>query len=365
MKDIVRDPSRTKSLLDDHVNLDYLNKKKVKSKLKKEKKKASILKDEKNEIERKMNIAKSSPTMNHDFARAEIKQLSKDKKSLEKKIKKQKKKTKQLKKEIDQFDNRYDISDVVAEIVNVDGLFRTPDNRYLDNHLLDQGLAMVGKMLNHGYPNYRKIATMVENIIGNLSMCTFDPIDHDIYLIQTLNDYILKHKPLLDVISPIHIVLYNKFLMLSNLGAGNIVYECDRSVKTNKFSREYRKYCEGRYAFDQFVDFAKCQRKYMNPQQQVLFVQYQRIIRVMEDMGMIECQSGKVKQRVRNGLRNVGLKRNQIGQLIHYTYDKSMDAARDYYAKKESNVAKVVDFAHDISRFSPDYAGELYAMDSF
>lgn len=365
MKDIVRDPNRTKSLLDEHINLDYLNKQKVVSKLKKKKKKTSLLKDEKNEIVRKMNNLKNSPAVNQDIAKSEIQQLSKDKKSLEKKIKKRKKKAKQLKKEISQFDDRYDISDVVAEIVNVEGLFRTPDNRFLENHLLDNGLYLIGKMLNHAVPNYRKITAMIETIIGNISMCTYDPMVHNSYLIQTLTDHILKHKPILDSINPMAIILYNKFLMLSGLDGVNIVYECDRIVKTNKFSKEHRKYCEGRYAFDQFVDFAKYQRKYMNPSQQLLFSQYQKIIRVMEDMGLIDCQSGKIKQRIRNGLRDVGLKRNQIGQLIHYTYDKSLDAARDYYAKKGSSAAKVVDFAHDISRFSPDYAGELYAMSGF
>lgn len=365
MKNLIRDPDRTRSLLDDHVGLDYLDKKKVKSKLKKEKKKASLLKDERDEIRKKMNVTKTSPAYNSDLAKIELKQLSKDKKSLEKKIKKKKKKAKQLKKEIDQFDNRYDISDAVAEIVNIEGLFRTPDNRFLNNHILDQGVTMIGRMLNHGSPNYRKITTMVESIIGNLSMCTYDPLIHDSYIIQTFTNYILRHKPILESINPLAVIVYNKFLMLSNLDASNIVYDCDRVVKTNKFSREYQKYCEGRYAFDQFVDFAKFQKRYMNPEQQHIFVQYQRIIRVMEDMGIIECQSGKIKQRIRNGLRDVGLKRNQIGQLIHYTYDKSLDAAQDYYAKKGSKAAGMIDFAHSISRFSPDYAGELYAMDTF
>lgn len=365
MAKLIRDPSRTESLLDDHVTLDYLNKNKSKSKLKKLKKKTSLLKDEKKEIDRKIKRTKSSPAINQDLANTEIEKLTKDKKMLKKKIKKGKKKKKQLQREIDQFDDRFDISGMIGDIVNVEGLFRTTDNRYLDNHIFDHSMYLIGKMMNQSSPNYRKISTMIEGVIGNLSMCTYDPMVHDTYLIQILTKYILKHKPILDTIKPMAIVLYNKFLMLSNLDGSNIVYDCDRIVKTNRFSREYQKYCEGRYPFDQFVDFAKFQRKYMNSNQQLLFSQYQKVVRVMEDIGMIDCQSGKIKQRVRNGLRDFGIKRNQIGQLVHYTYDKSMDAARDYYAKKGSSAAKAIDFAHDLSRFSPDYAGELYAMSSF
>lgn len=366
MEKLIRNPDRIKSLLDDTVTLDYLDKNKFKNRLKKTKKKTSLLKAEKKEIDKQIRYTQSSPAINQDIANNQIYDLKKQKKSLTKKIKKGKKKSKQLKKEIDMFNDRFDISDVVAEIVNVEGLFRTMDNRYVENNVMDHGIAMIGKMLNHANPNYRKISSMIETVIGKLSMCTLDPTMHEIYSIQTLTRYILRHKPILDTINPMAIIIYNKFLLLSNLDGSNIVYDCDRIVKTNKFSRAYQKYCEGRYPFDQFVDFAKFQRKYMTSSQQLMFSQYQKVIRVMEDMGMIDCQSGKIKQRMRNGLRDLGIKRNQIGQLIHYTYDKSMDAAREYYSSKgNTQAANAIGFAHNVSRFSPDYAGELYAMSGF
>lgn len=294
-----------------------------------------------------------------------MKQLKKSKKVLEKQIKKEHKKRKKLKLNLKGFEDRYDISDEVAQIVNIDGLFRSPDCRFIENRQLDQAIYYVGMMLNHSKPNYRKIVSLVETIIGKISMCMIDDIGTAIYLIQVLTDIILQHKRILDLISPIAIVVYSKFLLLSGVDGSNIVYDCDRIGKTNKFVNCYKKYCEGKYAFDQFVDFSKFQRRFMSPDQQLLFSQYQRVIRVMEDMGMIDCKSGKLKQKARNTIRNLGIRRDQIGKIIHYGYDKSLDAAQQYYSNRDKKMEPVFETARALSRFSPDYAGEMYAMSEF
>lgn len=352
------------SLLDDHVGLDFLDKKKYKSKIKKQKSKKQQLVKEKDKIREQIMNTKTSMGPQESIDE-KLKLLKKSKKKLNKKIKKRKQKAKDLKRQLQQFDERYDISYEVEQIVNSDGLFRTPDTRYIDNGLFERSIHTVGMMLNHAQPNYRKIGAVVESIIGNLSLCMCEPQTIDYKLVEIFTNYVLAHKPILDVIDPFAVVLYNKFLILSHLSGYSIVYECDRITKSTKFSTAYRRYCEGKYAFDQFVDFSKFQRRYMTQEQQILFSQYQRVIRVLEDMGYVDCKSGKFKQRVRNGMRDLGIKRSQIGEMIHYTYDKSLDAARQYYASKDPRLNGMFDYLQHITQFTPEYAGERYAMSRF
>lgn len=352
-------------LFNETIQIDYLNKDKSKDKLRKHKSKIRDAKCDLSDIDRKIMRTKSSHTMDPSIVEEELRTLKSERKSAQKKIKRGKKKIKNIKREIDRYNDRFDIADYVGNIVNLDGLFRCPINNFVENKVLDQSITAIGRMLNYPHPNWRKITSIVESTIGNLSMCMFDATDYVTIPIEVLTNYILRHKQILDNINPIAIVLLNKFLILSNFGTGSIIYDCDRRGKTTKFQTYYRKYCEGTHAFDQYVDFAKFQRRYMSPEQLHIFTQYQRIIRVMEDRGMIDCKSGKLKQRVRNTIRDLGLKRDQIGQLIHYGYDKSLDAARQYYADKNKSISDAISFARDISNFSPDYAGERYAMAGF
>ena len=360
----MRNLERARTLLTEQVGSDYLDKKARKRELSRIKQKKKKLTKQRDELDRQISMTKNSPRPQQMVA-DELAILERNRKKLTKKIKKQKKKAKNTKRDLSEFDTRYSISADVEQIVNVDGLFRTPDTRYIDNGLLDLSIHGIGRMLNHANPNFRKIGSIVESIIGNLSLCICDSTMIDHKMIELLNQYIFTQKPVLDVLDPIAIVIYNKFLILSHLNNDAIVYECDRIGKTNKFSTAYRRYCEGKYPFDQFVDFAKFQNRYMSQEQQILFIQYQRVIRAMEDRGMVDCQSGKLKQRIRNGLRDIGIRKNQIGGLIHYTYDKSLDAARKYYSEKDERLAPVFDYISAISRFSPDYAAEMYAMDGF
>lgn len=352
-------------LFTEQIQLDFLSKDKSKSKLKKHKSKIKDYKVDLSDIERKITRMKSSHTMDPIIVEEELRSLKKEKKSTQKRIKQGKKKIKNIKREIEGYDDRFDTAEYVANIVNVDGLFRCPINNFVENKVLDQSITAVGRMMNYPHPNWRKITAVVESIIGNLSMCMVDATDYVTIPIEVLTNYILRHKQILDHINPTAIALLNKFLIVSNFGSGSIIYDCDNRAKTTKFQTYYRKYCEGTHAFDQYVDFAKFQRRYMSPEQLYIFTQYQRIIRVMEDRGMIDCKSGKLKQRVRNTIRDLGLKRDQIGQLIHYGYDKSLDAARQYYADKNKSISDAISFARDISNFSPDYAGERYAMAGF
>jgi hypothetical protein len=351
-------------LLDEPIQLDFLDKKKFRKKIKNRKKNIHGLNDERDDLRRKIAMAKNSPR-SQDIIDAEVKILKKSKRKLDKDIKKQKNKMKKTKKKLRGFGERYDISSHVQQIVNVDGMFRTEDVRFITNGCFDTCVATVGKMLNFQKPNYRKIASLVETIIGNLSLCYVDARSIDYKTIEILSEYILRHKPILDVINPFAVVVYNKFLLLARIGSASIIYDCDNITKSNKFSNSYKRYIEGKYAFDQFVDIAHFQQRYMTSEQMVIFSQYQRIIRVLEDGDYIDCKSNKLKQRIRNGLRDAGIRKQQIGQLVHYAYDRSMDAARDYYEKKDKRYGQLFDYLGSASKFSPDYAGDLYAMQGF
>lgn len=352
------------SFLDGPINTDFLDKKKVKQQLKDRKKRRQQLHDDLDQYNRRMVLTRESHG-SPEAINSEIDLLKKGKKKIKKKLEKNKKKSKKIKRELKGFDQRFSVSSQIQQIVNVDGLFRTEDIRYVTNGYLDISIHAVGKMLNFRTPNYRKITDLVENIIGNLSLCYVDDRVVDYKMIEILTNYILRHKPILDLIDPFAVVLLNKFLMLSRLSGSSIVYDCDNIARTNKFSNCYCRYIEGKYAFDQFIDFAKFQQKFMTSEQMIIFSQYQRIIRVLEDGDYIDCKSNKVKQRFRNGLRDIGIRRQQVGQLAHYAYDRTMDAAREYYSGKDKRFDPLFEHLRAISQFTPDYAGEAYAMSRF
>lgn len=295
----------------------------------------------------------------------EIKQLSKQKKSLKKQIHRHNRKIKKSKEKIHQIGERKDLGYEIDMMVNNDGLFRTNDIRYIQNGLLQQSIQSIGMMLNHAKPNYRKIASMTESVIGHLSLCNCDYMSIDGKMIELLSNYILEHKKILECINPIAVVLYAKFLILSQLDDVSIVFNCDQILHCQKFSNAYRRISEGKYAFDQYVEFSKFQNRFMTQEQRWIFSQYQKIIRVMEDQGMVTCESGKMKQKTRNFIRDMGIHRDQIGELLHYSYDKALDAAHRYYEEKDPNLEPLFGYIRDISNFSPSYAGERYAMASF
>lgn len=352
-------------LLDETITSDYLDQGRERGKLKKHKKKRKLLIKEKDRIDHQISMLKSSETFD-ESTETDISLLKKRKKGIVRDIKKTKKKARDIRRSMSQYDDRLVLAREVEAMVNVDGLFRTRDIRYLTNNHFKRGLYLVGSMMNHRKPNFRTITSMIECIIGNLSLCNCgsEVINH--IDIEILCKYLLRNKRILGMIDPIAVVVLNKWLILSGLNDHAIVYECDRLAKTTRFSTLYKKLCEGKFSFDQFVDFSKFQRRYMTAEQQIIFEQYQRIVRVMEDMGMAYCKSGKIKQRIRNGLRDLGIRKNQVGQIIHYTYDKTLDAARNYYAQRGNDgMATLTDYARGLTNFTPEFAGEQYAMSRF
>lgn len=351
-------------ILGKEVTYHWLDKNPHQRKIKGIKKETKSLKQRKSDLKLEITRVKHDTEVPiSDEQREEtIHQLKKERDDLSKGIRKNKKKIQKHKGKIKQIDDRVEYGYQVDDMVNNAGLFRSMDDRYIRNGLFRQSVRDIGLMLNHLHPDWRKITSMVENVIGNLSMCICDPTVDMQNMSILFSNYILKLKPILEKIRPSMVVLYAKWLMLNRLNDANIIYDYDTILHSTKFADEYRRKIEGKPSFDHFVEFSKLQNNYMTPVQRYMYNQTQRIIRVMEENGMITCDSNKIKQRFRNGLRNLGVTSSQVGEIVHYAYDNALDKAQKYYAEKDPNMDPMFGYIRDISNFSPSYAGERYAM---